>query len=267
MSKLKELPKSIYIGIVIILFYLPLFFIVVFSFNQTSDKGFVIFSWSGFTFDAYRDLFSSPIMLSFVNSILLGLTTSAFVIILSLLTVFSIWKTKNRVVKVTHQVTNNVLMINPDIIIGASLALFLSLAFGVLASNNEGFLRAILGHTIMCLPYGILIMYPRSEKFQKNLFDASKDLGFSSFKTWFKTYFVFMMSAIIFTFVVTMILSFDDFIITSITSNMETVGTQLYQGHFKSWAMALGSILVITLITVNVSIFLYNFLKTKKKVK
>ena len=43
-----------------------------------------------------------------------------------------------------------------------------------------------------------------------------------------------MMPSIIFSIVVTFVFSFDDFIITTITANADTVGTMLYQGQFRS---------------------------------
>ncbi|GAA8714747.1 hypothetical protein oki361_17000 [Helicobacter pylori] len=43
-----------------------------------------------------------------------------------------------------------------------------------------------------------------------------------------------MLGSIGFTFVITMTLSFDDFVITKIVSNTETLGTQLYEGQFQA---------------------------------
>lgn len=263
MTKLKEFIKHFYILIIILLCYIPLFTMAVFSFNKTSDKGYVSFVWNGFSWDAYRNLFSSQIMLSLVNSIIIGLITSLIVITISLLTVYSVWKQKNKIIKSFQNLSNNVSMINPDVIIGISLGLFFTMSFGALSSGSEGLFRTIIGHTVMSLPYGILIMYPKSEKFNRSLFEASWDLGYSKTRTWFKTYFIYMLPSIFFVIIVTFVFSFDDFIITSITSNAPTIGTQLYQGQFRSWALALGSFLLILIIVINVCVFLKN---NKKKV-
>lgn len=258
MTKLKSLPKYVYILLILLVFYIPLFIMVIFSFNKTSDKGYVSFVWNGFSWDAWKSLFSSEIMLSLVNSIIIAIITSIFVVILSLLTVYSLWKQKNKTLKTLNSVSNNISMINPDIIIGISLALFLGATFGSLSSGSEGLMRAVLGHTVMTLPYGILIMYPKSEKFNKSLFEASWDLGYSKIKTWFRVYFVYMFSSILFTIIITFVFSFDDFIVTSITSNTVTIGTQLYQGQFRSWALALGTIILIAMLIGNVIFFLKN---------
>lgn len=264
MTKFKEFSKYFYISMILIIFYIPLFFAAVFSFNQTSDKGFITFThWNGFTWEAYKNLFSNKMVEAFMNSLLLGSITTFIVIALSLLTVFSIWKQKSKTIKIAKNTSTNLSIINPDIIIGVSLALFFSMSFGVLSSESEGFIRAVLGHVVMILPYGILIMYPKSEKFNKSIFEASYDLGYPKIKTWFKTYFIYMFPSISFTIIVSMVLSFDDFIITSITSNSTTVGTELYQGRFQSWALAIGSILLTSTIILNIYLF---FSKSRKTV-
>lgn len=258
MTRFKEFGKYFYISIILLLCYIPLFVLAVFSFNKTSDKGFVSFFWNGFSWDAYQNLFSSEIMLALVNSIIIALLCSIIVVTISLTTVYSVWKQKNKVIKSFQSVSNNISMINPDVIIGISLGLFFTLSFGALSSGSEGLLRTIIGHSVMTLPYGILIMYPKSEKFNRSQFEASQDLGYSKFKTWFRTYLVHMLQPIIFTIVVTFVFSFDDFIVTSITSNAPTLGTELYQGQFRSWALALGSILLVSIIIGNVFLYLKN---------
>ena len=264
MNRIKSFSKYFYILIILILFYIPLITMVIFSFNKTSDKGYVSFIWNGFSWDAYKNFFSSEIMMSLVNSFIVALITSFFVVTISLLTVFSLWKQKNRTIKAIHSVTNNISMINPDIIIGVGLALFFGVAFGSLSSGSEGLMRTVVGHTVMALPYGILVMYPKSEKFKRSLFEASWDLGYNKVSTWFRTYFVYMLSSIIFTVIITFVFSFDDFIITSITSNVTTIGTQLYQGQFRSWALALGSFIILIMLLVNVAFFIKMARKEKR---
>ncbi|BAP39411.1 ABC transporter permease [Metamycoplasma canadense] len=266
MNKIKNFLKYSYVFIVLALLYVPIIFGTIYSFNSPSDKGiFSVTTWNRTSFEAYTELFSKSHALAFVNSFLLGLSTSVLVIIISLLTVFALWRQKNKIPRSFVQTTSNVPMINPDVITGLTLAIVLNfLFFGTLKATNEGFFRSIIGHTVMCLPYGILIMLPKSDKFSKNIFEASQDLGYSKFKTWFKTYFVYMLGSIGFTFVMTMTLSFDDFIITRIVSNTETLGTQLYEGQFQAWSLAIGAISLLIVIFGNT---LYILLKTTQNTK
>ncbi|MBN4089628.1 ABC transporter permease [Mycoplasma enhydrae] len=253
MNRLKSFFKYSYVFFVLAFLYIPIIFGVIFSFNAPSSKGtFSVTTWNKFSFEAYSELFSKSHGLAFLNSFLLGIATSVLVITISLLTVFALWRHKNKTSRTYVQATSNIPMINPDVITGITLAIVLNfLFFGTLKATSEGFFRSIIGHTVMCLPYGILIMLPKSDKFSKNIFEASQDLGYSKFKTWFKTYFVYMLGSIGFTFVMTMTLSFDDFIIARIVSNTETLGTQLYEGQFQAWSLAIGAISLLFVVFGN----------------
>lgn len=86
--------------------------------------------------------FSKSHSLAFVNSFLLGFTTSIIVIVLSLITVFALWRQKNRTIRTFVQGTSNIPLINPDVITGLTLAIVLNLIFiGTLKATNEGFLE------------------------------------------------------------------------------------------------------------------------------
>ncbi|RMA77591.1 ABC-type spermidine/putrescine transport system permease subunit II [Metamycoplasma subdolum] len=269
MSKFKSFMKNSYVFIIILLLYIPILFGLVYSFNEPSSKGtFSITTWNKTSWSAYIDLFSKNRWLAFVNSLLIGFSTSIIVIFLSLITVFALWRNKNKSMRAYVQTTSNVPLINPDVITALTLAIVLNLIFfGTLKATSEGFFRAIIAHAVMILPYGILIMLPKSDKFSKNIFEASQDLGYSKFKTWFKTYFVYMLSSIGFTFVISMALSLDDFIITRIVSNTQTLGTQLYQGQFQAWSLAIGGIALIVVLFANIIYVSYKsvqFSKAKK---
>ncbi|ENY53827.1 Spermidine/putrescine ABC transporter permease protein potC [Metamycoplasma alkalescens 14918] len=271
MNKFKNFLKCSYVFIILAFLYIPIIFGAIYSFNAPSDKGiFSVTTWNRTSFEAYAELFSKSNLLAFANSFLLGLATSILVISLSLLTVFSLWRNKNRVARSFVQTTSNVPLINPDVITGLTLAIVLNfLFFGTLKATSEGFFRAIIGHTVMCLPYGILIMLPKSDKFSKSVFESSQDLGYSKFKTWFKTYFVYMLGSIGFTFVMTMTLSFDDFIITRIISNTQTLGTKLYEGQFQAWSLAIGAISLLIVIFSNTVYIIFKRsqdIRTKKNI-
>ena len=269
MNKFKSILKHSYLVAILLFLYIPIFFGVIYSFNEPSAKGvFSVTTWNRTSWQAYKELFSKSHSIAFVNSFLLGFATSIIVIVLSLLTVFSLWRQKNKISRNYVQTTSNIPLINPDVITGLTLAIVLNVIFiGTLKATKEGFFRAIIAHSVICLPYGILIMLPKSDKFSKNIFEASQDLGYSKFKTWFKTYFVYMLGSIGFTFVITMALSFDDFVITRIVSNTETLGTQLYEGQFQAWSLAIGAISLILVILGNSIYITYKSIENIKMKK
>ncbi|AAT27536.1 ABC transporter permease [[Mycoplasma] mobile] len=260
--------KISFVSIVILLMYIPLFFLLIFSFNATSRRGVISFDiWNGLSFQAYVDLFSQDVLLAFANSAIIAFFTIIITTILSLLTVFGLWKQKNKAIKLYTDGTNNIPIINADIITAIGIAILLTSMFGTLVANDEGIFRAIISHVVMTFPYSILIMYPRSEKFNETLFKASYDLGYGKIRTWFKTYFRYMLLPIIFSIIITTVFSFDDFILARISSNVQTVGVQLFAGQFQPWALALGSLLLIAVIIGNIIYVLFKISQAKKAKK
>ncbi|AIA29291.1 spermidine/putrescine ABC transporter permease protein [Mycoplasmopsis californica] len=249
MSKFKEFLRHSYIYIILALTYIPLVFAVIFSFNKPSDKGYLSTKWNSFDTSSWTEFFKEGRDVALINSIIIAFCTSILVISISLLTVFALWRQKNRTYERATKAVNNIPVINPDNITAIGLVLVFTSFHLTLSFMDEGLLRGIVGHTVMALPYGVTLMYPRSEKFERSQYEASQDLGYSKLQSWFKTYLVYMMATIIFVGLVATFLSFDDFIILKTLTNTSTLGTKLYEGNFRGWGLVVGStILFATLI-------------------
>ena len=267
MSKLYEFLKKSYVLIILALFYIPVIFAAVFSFNKydPNAKGAIDpTQWLGGSLTSYSTIFKDGRGNALVNSIILGLIVATIVAFISLITVYALWRQRNRSYKAFVDSTANIPLINPDIITAVSLSLIFGVIFGSLTITSDGMWRAVLAHVTMILPFGILLAYPRSSKFKLSMIEASKDLGYGPVRSWFKTYFIYMLPMTAAVIVISLTLSFDDFILTRTVSNTTTIGTKLYESPIKGWALALGSIMM--LFTISGS-FVYAFIKKKKGVK
>lgn len=262
MNKFTNFLRKSYIYLILAIVYVPLLFGVWFSFNQSTPKGEFNPTWTKGTFENWVTLFDSGRNLALINTILLAFIVSFLVVSISIVTVYAMYKQKNKLMKTTLSTTSNIPLINPDNITALGLVLVFTLFFGIVSVDREGFGRLVVGHTIMALPYGISLMLPRSQKFNNNLFEASQDLGYSKIRAWFKTYLVYMIPSIITVILVSSVLSFDDFIIARTTSNATTLGTKLYEGAFEPWGLVIGSIVLVLTIIGNI---IYASYKTKKK--
>lgn len=259
-----EILKKSYVWFLITIFYIPIIVGAIFAFNTPSKKGFVSATWNKFTLQAFDEFGKESFASAFINSLIIAFFAAIVVIFLSLLTVFALWRQKNKTAKTYVTLTSNIPLINPDVITAVALATILGFLFGSLSAAHEGLYRAIISHIVMTLPYGILLLFPKSEKFSLSLYEAAQDLGYSKMKAWFLIYLKHMSPAIISAFAVVVFLSFDDFIITKITSNAQTVGTLLYQGTFKTWALMLGTIMLFVSVISNL---VWIYYKNKKEQK
>jgi spermidine/putrescine transport system permease protein len=97
---------------------------------------------------------------------------------------------------------------------------------------NLGFFTVVLAHISFCVPYAIMAIYPRMIKANYNLILASYDLGRSKIQTFFKITIPYLMPAILSAIAITLAMSLDDFIITSLVNgSFQTVATLIYQSR------------------------------------
>ncbi|UWV77753.1 hypothetical protein NW070_02470 [Mycoplasmopsis cynos] len=66
------------------------------------------------TSENWKSLFNSGRDLSLINTLILGIVVSGLVIILSLITVYAVYRQKNKLLKTTLTATSNIPLINPD---------------------------------------------------------------------------------------------------------------------------------------------------------
>jgi spermidine/putrescine transport system permease protein len=77
-----------------------------------------------------------------------------------------------------------------------------------------GFVTLIVGHTVLILGFIVPIIQARYQELDYRLIEASYDLGASRLFTFFHVVIPFLMPAIIVSFLLGIIVSFDDFLIT-----------------------------------------------------
>jgi spermidine/putrescine transport system permease protein len=96
----------------------------------------------------------------------------------------------------------------PDIVLGISLLILLNLVAIPLS-----LLSVIAGHTLICVPFAITVLMSRLEGFDKNLEEASLDLGENGWMTFWRVTFPLVLPGIISSLLLTFIVSFDEFLI------------------------------------------------------
>ena len=264
MSKVKSFISKSYVFLIIGLFYIPLFFAAVFSFSAGAKKGDMKlnFSYSGEGWS--QIVHNENITTGIVNSLLLAIPAALLVALISLFTVYALWKQKSKTIKGAVAGAYNIPLINPDIITAISLSILFGAMFGVIQIGSTGYLRALVSHVTMILPFGITVMYPKSEKFSKSMLEASYDLGYRKFNTWMNTYVRHMLFTIVAVVLIAITLSFDDFIITRVTTTNKyvTLGTRMYESSLKPWILAVGSFMMFMTLAGSIGASL--FVKMKK---
>ncbi len=239
-----------YIGILLLVIYIPLVFTVIWSFATVSKKGNIVPNPNSWGFENYLDLFTNDIFLnSLMNTLIIILFVTPISVFIAVITCYAIWNNTKKIQIINNSITK-ISIINPEIITAISLTLLFAstwLSIGL----DLGFFTIILSHISFCTPYAIISIYPRMQKFKKSLIDASKDLGYGSVKTFFNVVIPFLLPSIISASALVIVMSFDDFIITNLVrGRVTTISTEMYlmTKGIKAWAVSFASILIIIFI-------------------
>ncbi len=207
--------------IVTLLFlYIPLFVIIIFSFNKSEGAHF-----TGVSFRWYEELFlhSGELWMSLLYSAIVALVSAIIATILGSLAAIGVSWYKF-IGKGYIQSVSFLPMVLPEVIMGVSLLIFLS---GI--HMNLGLGTIIIAHTTFCLPFVYLMVSSRVDEFDYSIIEASHDLGATESQTLFKVIIPAIMPGILSGFMMSITLSIEDFVITSLVNgNVETLPIFVY---------------------------------------
>lgn len=259
---MKKLSHKIYFGFIMAFLYLPLIYLIAYSFNDGKTS-----VWKGFTFKWYVALFQdTQIMNSLYNSLLVALLASIFATILGTLAAIGIHNFKGGFRSAIQNVSN-IPIINPEIVTGVSLMLLFTMA-GTMLGFEMGFATVLLAHIGFCTPYVILNVMPRLKRMDASIYEAALDLGCSPIKAFFKVVLPEIMPGIFSGLLISFTYSLDDFVITYFTrgSKFQTLPIQIYtmtHQRINPKANALSALLFVTILVILIIINI----KTDKEAK
>lgn len=261
--------RRFYIFIVLALIYIPLIIIILLSFNGQTDKGNIVINFSVPTAINYIMLFKDNDFLNaLVNSAIISVIVVPISVIIATITCFGIWNSKNKYVN-TIMGVSRVSIAMPEPITAISLALLFTTTV-VPLGLDLGIFTVCLAHISFCTPYAIISIFPKMQKMNRNLIWASYDLGYSRVKTFFKIVIPYLAPALLSAAAVTLAMSLDDFIITSlINGSSQTISTAIYSTRkgIKAWVVTFGALLVLATFVIIGIVAAVRINKNKKQRK
>ena len=207
-------------GLVLLYLFLPIFVIILFSFNKPAGK--FNYTWQGFTLDNWADPFKYPAL---TEALKLSLNVAAVstVIALVLGTLVAIALVRQRFRGDRAIDTFLILPLTaPEVVMGASLlTLFLDLSWAA------GYSTIVIAHIAFQVSFIAMTVRARVRGFDWTLEDASMDLGANATRTFFKVTLPLIVPGIVAAAMLSFALSLDDFIVTYFVSG-STVTSPLY---------------------------------------
>ena len=114
-------------------------------------------------------------------------------------------------------------MVLPEVIMGVSLLIFFS---GVKLSL--GLFSIFIAHTTFCLPFVYLMVSARIDEFDYTIIEASHDLGANERQTLLLVIIPAIMPGVVSGFMVSVTMSLEDYVITSLVSGPGSTTLPLY---------------------------------------
>ena len=165
--------------------YLPIITLILYSFNS----GALEYTWSDFTTQWYKDLFSSrEAWDTLQTSLIVGISTVIITITMSAALVF--FGRKTFLGSLFFVFYANLAV--PEIVLAVGLLSLFSF-FSVPLST----VTLIVGHTIIGLGYAVPMIQERYKEIDTRLIEASYDLGATPFQTFFKIILPLMSSVLL----------------------------------------------------------------------
>ena len=164
---------KLYIGILLAILYIPIFFLMFYSFNSAGN----MIHFEHFTLEHYQSLFQNDRLMSVIfNTVAVALLAAAISTIIGTFGAISLYYLRNKKFKVTLLTLNNVLMVSSDVVIGASFLIMFT-AIGHLTGLGLGFGTVLASHIAFCIPIVVIVVLPQLNEMNNNILNAARDLG------------------------------------------------------------------------------------------
>jgi spermidine/putrescine transport system permease protein len=258
-EKGKIIFAQCFIWVLLILMYLPVLVLMIYSFTTSTTLG----DWSGFSFELYGKLFQDKeIQTAVGNTAIIAVTAATLSTIIGTLGAIGTYESRPWAKK-TLEFATQIPVVNPEIVIALSLIVMFVFVGSLLGSFHLSFWTLLVGHLVLCTPFVYLSVKPKLIQMDPALYEAALDLGCTPRQALWKVVFPEILPGILGGFLLSITLSLDDFIVTAFTtgpgllsgnSNITTISTYI-EGIIKKHPLPATSRALATLIFVGVLLF------------
>lgn len=250
----------LYLTLVFLILYIPIFYLIFYSFNQAGDMN----RFTGLTLEHYTTMFNDQrLMLILVETFLLAFLSSLLATVIGTFGAILIYQVKKK-----HQNTilsiNNVLMVAPDVMIGASfLILFTFIGFKL------GMFSVLLSHIAFSIPIVVLMVLPRLKEMNDDIVHAAYDLGASYFQMLKEVMLPYLTPSIIAGYFMAFTYSLDDFAVTFfVTGNgFSTLSVEIYSRARKGISLEINALSTVVFLFSILLVIGYYFISQDREKK
>lgn len=229
-------------------------YLIFYSFNSGGS----MHHFENFTLDWYKEVFADTRLLIIVlNTIIIALLSAAISTILGVMGALAISYIKKHHVKNMLLSFNSVLIVSPDVIIGASFLILFTIA-GI----QLGFTSVLLSHIAFSVPIVVIMVLPKLNEMSPTLVDAARDLGANSWDVLTKVILPYIVPGIFAGFFMALTYSLDDFAVTFfVTGNgYSTLSVEIYSRARQGVSLSINALSTLLFLFTTILVMGYYFI-------
>ena len=262
MKKLGRSLKYGYLGFMLLFLYLPIIYLIVFSFNDFSvgSGRRISYSnlgrWNGFTFANYGTVFSGDAGRSLLLTLEIAFASSIIATVIGTAAAIGINSMRKRPRNIVVNVSQ-LPMVNPDLVTGITFMMLFAFVNGILGrigAQVGDFVKLLIAHISFSIPYVIFSVLPRLKQSSDLLYEAALDLGCSPIQALLKAVIPDIMPGISSGFIMALTMSLDDFVVSYfVADRIQPLSVYIYSNTAhgaKGVNPALATIIFIPLVSL-----------------
>ena len=220
-----KIVSDIYMFLVFLFLYIPIFALIVFSFSDSRSMGHI----GAFTTKWYVRLFQNEAIMT------------------------ALYYTVRK--KAIMMNVNNLPILNTEIVTGVAL-----MSLFVFLQVDFGYMTMLIAHIMFCIPYVILSVLPKLRQMPENIENAALDLGATPFYALRKVILPQIKPGIVSGFLMAFTMSIDDFIISFFNSGngVTNLSIEIYSMARRGIKPEINALSTLMFITVLILLILSN---------
>jgi len=208
-----------FLGLGFLFLYLPIFLLVVFSFNESRLSS----SWSGFSLKWYQALMDDDSMLKAAwVSLKIAFTSATAAVVLGTLAALVMTRFKSFRGKTLFGALITAPLVMPEVVTGLSLLLMFVTVFSPFDLSPKGMISIWIAHVTFTMAFVTVIISSRLAELDKSLEEAAMDLGANRLKIFFVITLPIIFPALISGWLLAFTLSLDDVVISSFVAGPDS---------------------------------------------
>lgn len=258
----RRIGSRLFMALVFLFLYAPIFVLIVFSFNSSRSRA----VWTGFSLDWYRELFQDSEILSALSTTLsVSVLAALIATVAGTFAAIGFYNMRKRWSRPLLTI-NNIPVINADIATGVSLCLLFVAAGGIL-HFDLGYVTLLIAHITFNIPYVIMSIMPKLYQMDKNLIDAAQDLGCTWMQAFYKVVIPEILPGIINGLLIAFTMSIDDFVISYFTagSKVQTLSMTIYAMTRKRISPEINAVSTLLFVTVLLLLAIVNIRELRQE--